>query len=115
MLSDRIFNRRFLTVNKTSFRFSSLRRMLLDLGFKEHRLLWDQEFRDGAVKRTSIGFQHDESDTLIVLPGYYRSNSRVCPHHLVSVRIMLDAKGLMDAEDFDRLVARASAQPSASS
>jgi hypothetical protein len=102
-------------MTKSHFRFSSLRRLLLDLGFKEHRLLWDQEFQDGPVKRTSIGFQHDESDTLIVLPGYYRSNSRVYPHHLITVRIMLDAKGLMDAEDFDRLVAQGSAQPSASS
>ncbi len=89
---------------KPRFRFSSLRRMLLDQGVQE-----------GPIKRTFIGFKHDESDTLIVLPGYYRSNSWVYPHHLVSVRIMLDAKGLMDAEDFDRLAAESSVQPSASS
>ena len=100
---------------KPRFRFSSLRRLLLDLGFKEHRLRWDQEFKDGPVKRTSIGFQHDESDTLIVLPGYYRSNSWVYPHHLIYVRITLDAKGLMEAEDFERLVAQATLQASASS
>jgi hypothetical protein len=115
MISDRVFNRGFLAMTKTRFRFSSLRRLLLELGFKEHRFQWDQQFRDGPVKRTSIGFQHDESDTLIVLPGYYRSNSWVYPHHLITVRIMLDAKGFMDAEDFDRLVAQGSAQPSASS
>ena len=57
------------------FKFSSLRRMLLDLGFRE-----------GPVKKPFIGFKHDESDTLIVLPGYYRSNSWVYPHHLVAVR-----------------------------
>jgi hypothetical protein len=77
--------------------------MFLDLGFKEV-----------PVKKPFIGFRHDESDTLIVLPAY-RSNSRVYAHHLVSVRIMLDAKGLMDAEDFDRLVATSPSQHSVSS
>jgi hypothetical protein len=75
------------------FKFSSLRDLLESLGFEKV-----------LVTKPFIGFQHDGSDTLIVLPSY-RSNSRVAPHHLVQVRIMLDAKGLMDAGEFDRLVA----------
>ena len=80
-------------MSKPRFKFSSLRQMLLDLGFKEVPL-----------NKPYIGFQHDESDLLIVLPPY-RSNALVAPHHLVYVRMMLDGKGLMDAEEFDRCVA----------
>jgi hypothetical protein len=100
---------------KPRFRFSSLRRLLLDLGFKEHRFRSDLQFKDGPFKRTFIEFKHDESDTQIVLPGYYRSNSWVYPHHLVAVRVMLDAKGLMEADDFEFLVAKATVEASASS
>ena len=100
---------------KPRFRFSSLRRLLLDLGFKEGRMVLDKGVQEGPIKRTFIGFKHEESDTLIVLPGYYRSNSWVYPHHLVSVRIMLDAKGLMEAEDFERRVLQATLQTSAKS
>ncbi len=88
---------------KRSFKFSSLRQVLSELGFKQV-----------PVTKPFIGFQHDESETLIVLPSY-RSNTAVAPHHLVQVRIMLDAKGLMDAEDFDRLVADVPIGHSASS
>jgi hypothetical protein len=78
---------------KPRFKFSSLRHMLLDLRFEKV-----------PVIKPSIGFQHDGADLLIVLPPY-RSNALVAPHHLVYVRMMLDGKGLMDAEEFDRLVA----------
>jgi hypothetical protein len=74
-------------------RFSRVRQVLTELGFQRV-----------AVTKPFIGFQHGESDTLIVLPSY-RGNSPVAPHHLAQVRIMLDAKGLMDADEFDRLVA----------
>jgi hypothetical protein len=88
---------------KPGFKFSSLRRVLSDLGFKQVQ-----------VTKPYIGFQHDASDTVIVLPPY-RSNSAVATHHLVQVRIMLDAKGVMAAEDFDRLVAGLPVGHSASS
>jgi hypothetical protein len=84
------------------FKFSSLRQLLLDLGFRET-----------PVSKPYIGFQHDGADLLIVLPSY-RSNSVVAPHHLVYVRIMLDGKGIMEAREFDRLVGTAATQPSAS-
>jgi len=84
-------------------KFSSLRQLLLDLGFKE-----------APVPKPYIGFKHDESDLLIVLPAHW-SNSPVAPHHLVYVRMMLDGKGLMDAEVFNRLVASGPTRQSASS
>jgi hypothetical protein len=90
-------------MSKPRFKFSSLRDLLSDLGFKEV-----------PVKKPYIGFAHDESDTWIILPPY-RSNALVTPHHLAQVRIMLDAKGLMDAEEFDRLVAGMPTRHSASS
>jgi hypothetical protein len=90
-------------MTKPRFKFFKLRQMLLDLGFAE-----------ASVKKPFIGFQHDESDLLIVLPAY-RRNSAVAPHHLVYVRMMLDGKGLMGGEDFDRLVADDSIRHPASS
>jgi hypothetical protein len=90
-------------MSEPRFKFASLRHLLSDLGFVEV-----------PVSKPYVGFQHDESDTLIVLPSY-RSNSSVAPHHLAQVRIMLDAKGLMAADDFDRLVASIPKQHSASS
>jgi hypothetical protein len=84
-------------------KFSTLRQMLSELGF-----------RQVAVTKPFIGFQHDGSDLLIVLPSY-RRNALVAPHHLVYVRLMLDGKGLMDAEEFDRLVTDTSVQHSPSS
>jgi hypothetical protein len=80
-------------MSKPRFTFSHLRHMLLDLGFKEV-----------PITKPYIGFQHDDADLLIVLPPY-RGNALVAPHHLVYVRMMLDGKGLMDAEEFDRLAA----------
>jgi hypothetical protein len=88
---------------KPRITFAQLRHLLLDMGFKEV-----------PVTKPYIGFQHEESDLLIVLPSY-RSNSLVAPHHLVYVRMMLDGKGLMAAEEFDRLVANVPVGHSASS
>ncbi len=90
-------------MSKPRFKFSDLRQLLLDLGFSE-----------APVTKPFIGFQHDESDLLIVLPSY-RRNSLVAPHHIVYVRMMLDGKGLMNGEDFDRLVANVPVRHSTSS
>jgi hypothetical protein len=81
-------------MSASRFKFSSLRRLLSDLGFKEVVANTD---------KPHVAFQHDPSDLLIVLPPY-RNNAAVAPHHLVYVRMMLDGKGLMDADKFDRLV-----------
>ncbi len=82
--------------------FSGLRRMLLDLGFQQV-----------PVRKPFIGFHHEGSDAWIVLPPY-SGNALVAIDHLLQVRIVVDAKGLMAAEDFDRLVADAPARHSAS-
>jgi hypothetical protein len=88
---------------KPSFKFSGLRLVLADLGFKQV-----------PVTKPYLGFQNDQSDTLIVLPSY-RSNSAVAPHHLAQVHIKLDAIGLIAAENFDRNVAGLPVGHSASS
>ena len=87
----------------TRVKFSRLRQLLLDSGFTQV-----------TVADVYMGFQHTPSDTLIILPRY-RINAVVAPHHLAQVRIMLDAKGLLDAEEFDRRLDGISAKHSASS
>jgi predicted RNA binding protein YcfA (HicA-like mRNA interferase family) len=82
--------------------FAELRRMLLDMGFTET-----------VVPGSHVFFAHQPSGAEVALP-IYRSNRMVLPHHLITVRIMLDAKGLMDRDDFDDFVASASAKQSAS-
>jgi hypothetical protein len=83
--------------------FSALRQILADSGLREV-----------AVSDSHLGFQHAKSDTLIVLPKY-RDTAQVAPHHLAQVRIMLDAKGLLDADEFDRRLADIPARHPASS
>jgi hypothetical protein len=73
--------------------FSALRQLLTGLGFRE-----------APVKKPFIGFQHEDNpDAWFVFPAY-RGNSRVAAHHLAAVRFQLDSWGLMEADDFDRLV-----------
>jgi hypothetical protein len=86
----------------TRVKFSQLRQLLLDCGFGE-----------GTVD-DKLGFLHEPSDWLIVLPRY-RSNAVVAPHHLAYVRVMLDGKGLLDGGEFDRRLDGVSASRSASS
>ena len=82
--------------------FAELRQMLLDMGFRET-----------VVPRSHVFFAHPPSGAEIAMP-IYRPDRIVRPHHLVSVRMMLDAKGLMDRADFDDLVAAMSEKQSAS-
>ncbi len=82
--------------------FADLRQMLLDMGFTE-----------AVVPRSHVFFAHSPSGAEVALP-IYRADRIVLPHHLISVRIMLDAKGLMDRADFDDFVASLSAKQSAS-
>jgi hypothetical protein len=79
-------------------KFSDVEQLLLNLGF-----------RRVPVTKPFIGFYHDESDASFVFPSY-RRNSWFAPHHLAEVRVMLDYKGLMEADDFDRLVAEVAAR-----
>ena len=72
-------------------RFSALRRILLELGFKEI-----------PVTKPRVGFRHEGADLPLVFPAY-RGNSFVAPHHFAYVRVMLDGFGILDEDDFDRL------------
>jgi hypothetical protein len=82
--------------------FAQLRRLLLDMGFTET-----------VTPRSHVFFAHEASGAEVALP-IYRANRIVLPHHLITVRIMLDGKGLMPADDFDAFVSSASAKQSAS-
>lgn len=82
--------------------FAQLRRLLLHMGFTET-----------VRPKSHVFFAHERSGAETALPNY-RSNQIVMPHHLATVRIMLDAKGLMDGDAFDDFVASTSAEQSAS-
>jgi hypothetical protein len=71
-----------------------------------HRLLLDMGFIETVTPKSHVCFAHQTSGAEIALP-IYRSNRIVLPHHLVSIRIMRDAKGLMEGDAFDDVVASA--------
>lgn len=79
--------------------FSALRRLLSDLGFRE-----------ASVKEPFIGFEHQEDPEIWFVFPSYRGNALVAPHHLAQVRVLLDGRGLMEADEFDRLVGVTSAR-----
>ena len=70
-------------------------------------------FTETVTPKSHVFFAHEPSGAEVALP-IYRANRIVLPHHLMTVRVMLDAKGLMDADAFDDFVASASAKQSAS-
>jgi hypothetical protein len=80
-------------MSRPAISFADLLQLLLDLAFIEV-----------VVPKSHVGFLHAASETEIFLP-IYKPNQRVAPRHLAVVRTMLDAKGLQDRDEFDRLVA----------
>jgi hypothetical protein len=76
--------------------------MLLGMGFTET-----------VVPKSHVFFAHPQPGAEVALP-IYRPNRFVLPHHLIAVRITLDATGLMDRADFDDFVASTSMKRSAS-
>jgi hypothetical protein len=68
--------------------FAQLRRLLLELGFREHA---DAE---------QIVFRHAPSDTLFVFRRY-QPQDPVASYNLMDVRNMLDARGLLSANAFE--------------
>lgn len=84
------------------FTFAQLQQLLLEMGFTET-----------VVPKSHVFFAHEPSGAEVALP-IYRSDRNVLPHHLITVRMMLDAKGLMAAVDFDDLVESAASRKSAS-
>lgn len=87
---------------ETRIRFANFRDFLLDLGF-----------RQVVLSDAHMAFQHDTTDTLLALP-VYKANQAVAPHHLAMFRAQLDAKGILDADDFEQLVASARLKQTAS-
>jgi hypothetical protein len=81
--------------------FAQLRRWLLDLGFEER-----------LRPEGPVSFRHAASDTVLLLPRYAPEET-VAPHHLAGVRVMLDGKGLLEGNDFDKWVAEATAKGAA--
>lgn len=89
-------------MSKARITFGQLRQLLLDLGFTET-----------VTPRSHVFFAHQGSGAETALP-IYRANQVVMEHHLATVRIMLDGKGLMDGDAFDDFVASVSTKQSAS-
>ena len=83
--------------------------IIADKSFSSRLIVGTGKYASAAVMVRA----HEASGAEVALP-IYRSNRIVLPHHLITVRIMLDAKGLMDADDFDEFVSSASAKQSAS-
>jgi hypothetical protein len=75
-------------MTNSRIQFRDLRKLLLDLGFKEY-----------SVEGATI-FNHRTSDTLFVFRPY-RPSDLVKSHNLFEVKDMLDARGLMSADTFD--------------
>ncbi len=71
----------------TNIPFRELRRLLLDVGFREF------------AAPEQIVFRHEPSDTLFVFRPY-RPSDPVASYNLMDVQLMLDARGLMSAETF---------------
>jgi hypothetical protein len=87
---------------KPAVTFAELRQLLLELDFQET-----------VVPRSHIGFHHDRTGAEVYLP-VYRPGQVVAPRHLLMVRVMVDAKGLMEADKFDRFVASSTLKGTAS-
>ncbi len=68
--------------------FAELRQFLERLGFTE------------TVHPTHVVFEHLASDSLLVFRRY-RARDAVSPANLVTVRKLLDERGLVEADEFD--------------
>ncbi len=82
--------------------YAKLRELLLHLGFVET-----------VVPESHVAFLHSESGTNVMFP-LYRPGQAVLPRHFVPVRTLLDARGLLDAGEFDRAVASSAVKQPAS-
>lgn len=80
--------------------FARLRDFLEELGFVQ-----------SVVPRRHIRFHHEGADWDFFLP-IYRTNQIVAPHDLVMFRTQLDARDILDADEFGRrLMADAARHP----
>ena len=72
--------------------FRDLEQLLLGMGF--HSFLTPQGYR---------AITHDSSDTIFLMPNY-AAEEPLAWQHLATVRRMLDERGLMTGDEFDRFV-----------
>lgn len=85
------------------FTFADLRRLLLDLGFQEGSYTVEQ-----PLPAHNVVFRHPTHDVLLVFPKQ-RPREPVDRMTLAAVRKQLLENGLMDQEDLENLLRRASA------
>jgi hypothetical protein len=102
MLLTAAFLERGQAMRSPRITFAQLRQFLLDMGFTET-----------VTPKSHVFFAHEGSGAELAFP-IYRANRIVMPHHLATVRFTLDAKGLMEADDFDAFLESASAKRSVS-
>ena len=72
--------------------FSTLRELVLGLGFQDHSV-------PGKFHR----FDHPEPDTWLLMRDY-RPDDPVSQADLLRARVLLDYRGIMSAERFDELM-----------
>ena len=84
-------------MNPSNVRFAELRQLLTELGFLQDTL-----------KNKSICFRHAPSGTVFHL-HHYKPDEFVIVVHLIMVRRILDERGLMEADEFERLLNKAPA------
>ena len=73
------------------FNYGRLRQLLLDLGFT-----------DRTVEDSHTMFRHNDTDTILLFT-LHKSGDAVRPTERVKVRRMLDERGLLAGEEFDRM------------
>jgi predicted RNA binding protein YcfA (HicA-like mRNA interferase family) len=86
-------------VDMKAITFGAIESLLIGLGFVRLQTAGDHR-----------AFRHEETHTLIVLPGG-PANRELDGIHRAMVRRMLDARGVLDGEDFDTLLAQSMATP----
>jgi hypothetical protein len=72
--------------------FATIRRILLDLGFQER-----------SVAGPGVLFERPGTDIWFLLRAY-REDEVVWPPNVLSIRDLLDARGILSGEQFDELV-----------
>ncbi len=80
----------------TRIKFGELRQLLLETGFRE------------VSQPEQVVFRHEASDTLFVFRPY-RANDPVASYNLIEVKTMLDSRGLLSAEAFEKQFQNSSA------
>ena len=72
------------------------------------RVLTELGFRKKSVPKTGIAYVHSPTDT-IVLVRKHKPSETVPWHVLAAARVQLDGRGVIEAEEFDRMLHAAAA------